>query len=200
MQNENETMSDSVAQAFLPVSATGRASSIATTIGWTVAGVGALILLGKAIGAAGDAAKLPYACWQLTGARAAASTAVLGGLVSLRRGNLALFGAIYGLWLMAGHQSAMLVGSAALAGVAAWLIGVALAARGLIVRLLATTLTFNVLLTVSGLIKAISGNPASRVTLGSWSSGAGLRVLATAAIVGVFALVAMKRSAADERR
>ena len=195
MQNTNE----SVAQAFLPVSAQGGRSSIAGTIGWTVAGVGALVLMGMAINAAGEAMKLPYACWQLTGARAAASTAVIGTLASLRRGHLALFGALYGAWLMTSHASAMLVGSAAAAGVGAWLVGTVLADRGLIVRLLATALTFNVLLTTSGLAKALSSEAGSRTTLTSWSAGVGLRALATIVVVGIFALITMKRSAADER-
>jgi hypothetical protein len=92
----------------------------------------------------------------------------------------------------------MLVGSAALAGVAAWVIGRALSDRGLIVRLLATTLAFNVLLTTSGLIKAIGGD--AKVTLASWSSGAGLRMLATLAIVGVFAIFASRRPRAIDLR
>ena len=173
------------------------ALAAASTFVWTVAGVGVLILLGKAIGSIGTAAGLPSACWQLTGARAAASTAVLGGLVSLRRGNLLLFGALYGLWLMAGHASILLAGSAVIAGAAAWLLGLAFADRGLIVRLLATTLAFNVLLTMSGLVKAIAGDAASRVTLGSWAGGAGMRVLATVVVVGAFALITTARPRED---
>lgn len=174
-----------------------RPVTAAKTIAWTVAGVATLVLLGMAINAAGEAAKLPYACWQLTGARAAASTAVLGTLVSLRRGHLALFGALYGAWLMTSHANALLVGSAAAAGVGAWLVGVLLTDRGLIVRMLAATLAFNVLLTSSGLIKALGSDATSRITLSSWSAGVGLRALATIAVVGVFALISLKRSKAS---
>ena len=77
------------------------------------------------------------------------------------------------------------------------LLGLAFADRGLIVRLLATTLAFNVLLTMSGLVKAIAGDAASRVTLGSWAGGAGMRVLATVVVVGAFALITTARPRED---
>lgn len=203
MLNQNR---DVVAQAFAPVSAEGKVSwwtntgrNACATAAWTVGGVGALIVAGMAINAVGVAMKLPYACWQLTGARAAASTAVLGTLVALRRGNLGLFGVLYGVWLLATHASAMLVGSAIAAGVAAWVVGLALADRGFIVRLLATTLAFNVMLTLSGLIKALANDTSSHTTLTGWAGGVGLRVIGTVIVVGVMVAMIRPRMDADER-
>lgn len=207
MLNQNH---ETVAQALLPVSAEGRTSwwldtgrKAFATAAWTVAGVGTLILAGMAINQVGIALKLPYACWQLTGARAAASTAVLGTLLSLRRGNLGLFGLLYGVWLLATHSSGLLVGSAILAGIGAWIVSMVLADRGLPVRLLATTLAFNVLLTLSALVKLIAGDASSHTTLGGWAGGVGLRAIATAVVVGVIAAVGSGKRGppmnADER-
>ena len=194
----NENTINSAVSSPLPVLRERARVRVFSDAAWTVGGVAILVVLGIAIRTAGDAAGLKDGCWQLTGARAAASTAVLGTLISLRRGQLAVFGALYGAWLVATHANLLLVGSAALAGVGAWLVGMLLTDRGLVVRMLASALAFNVLLTASGLVKALSSDP--KVTMTLWSTGLALRALATIAIVGLFAIFTLKRDRAAIER
>lgn len=161
--------------------------TLATTLALTITAVGALYLAGKGIAALGSAAQMHYACWQLTAARAAASTAVVGGLVTLRRGHLALFGVLYGLTLISTHASVMLPVSAVIAGAAAWAIHRRMIDVSPILRLLAVVLVFNLTLTLSGLMNAWSAADDARQGMSNYTVGLALRTLATLGVVGVFA-------------
>ena len=157
----------------LPESKTlGRARALL----FTAAGVGTLFLLGKCINAIGTAGGLQSACWQLTGVRAAAAALVVGSMARFRVGHLALFGAAYGLTMLSSHTNWTLVGSAALAGVVAWLVFTRFTARrapsilGTLLPALAYTLT----ITLSGLIAALTA-PTDRHGLANWTWGIGIR-------------------------
>lgn len=185
----NPSLSNPVALDYATPAAPSRLrpADIASTVAWTAAGVGTLILLFKGVNAVGSAAGLPYACWQMTGARAAAVTASLGTLVAIRRGHIALFGILYGAYLAATHFSYATLSSAVIAGIVAWMVALSLRDRAAMpIRLIASLLTFNALLTLGTFFSA-------KQTWTTYSTGLGLRMLATlivcAAIVGIAKLV-----------
>ena len=158
-----------------------RGASTASNIAWTLGGVATLFLLGKAIGAAG--AGMPYGCWQLTGARAAASALVVGSLLGARRGNLGLFGALYALTLLSSHSSPLLLLSAALAGVAAWMAQAVISRPA--VAVVVGALAFNLLLTLSGFVASLHVGAHERLGMVNFASATGIRILATLAVCGV---------------
>lgn len=170
----------------IPTEPTGTRQIVQTLL-FTAAGVGTLFILGKGIHAIGQASGLPTTCWQLTGTRAAAAALVVGSMARFRVGHLALFGIGYGATMLSSHTNWTLLGSAALAGVAAWLVYTLFTLRrpasiaGVLLPALAYTLT----ITLSGLINAMtSATPWTK--LGSWSSGIGIRAATT--VIAVLAL------------
>ncbi len=172
-----------------------RLNGVVQSVFFTVAGVGTLFVLGKCINAAGVWSGLPYACWQLTGARAAAGALVVGSMSRFRVGNLALFGVLYGATMLSSHTNWTLLGSAALAGIVAWLVFTLFTARrsptllGILLPSLAYTLT----ITLSGLITAITAST-SRLNLANWSYGLGIRAASTAVIVIALWLITRPKS------
>lgn len=166
------------------------------TVLFTAAGLGTLFLLGKAIGLATSG--MPYGCWQSTAARAGASALVVGSLATMRRGNLALLGAGYALILLTSHASPLLLASAVIAGAVAYVADRVLEGRGLVLRVILVTLVFNLLLTLSGFIKALSAGD-GRTGLAEYASGTGLRILSTlivaVAVVLVVRLISSRRAA-----
>lgn len=163
-----------------------RTQSVVQTLLFTAAGVGTLFLLGKLISAAGTAAGLPNACWQLTGARAAAAALVVGSMARFRVGHLALFGVAYGATMLSSHTNWTLVGSAALAGVVAWLIFTLFTARRApsFVGVLLPTLAYTLIIMLSGLISAIQAMPATN-KLESFGVNVGIRAAMTTITVAI---------------
>jgi hypothetical protein len=168
-----------------------RPASLTSTIAWTVVGVGAIFLAGKGITALGHAMGMPYGCWQLTGLRAAASATVVGTLVATGRGQLALLGLLYALTLVGSHSTAMPYVGAVLAGIGAWLVSRMVVGRT--TAILATTLTFNVLLTLSGLVYALQHTDHLRLGLAPYGTGLGMRIIATLLVVGVILFVVRRK-------
>lgn len=164
-----------------------RANGMVQDLLFTGAGVATLFALGKLIALATSG--MPYGCWQSTAARAGASAAVVGTLVALRRGHLALFGAAYALVLLSTHASPLLLLSTLLAGAAAYLAYRLLRNKSLVARVVVVTLVFNLLLTLSGLVKAF-GSTDGRTGLSDYASGTGLRVAATLAVALAVACIA----------
>lgn len=172
--------------------ASSKLAAIGSTVAWTALGVGALFLAGKGITALGETLALPRGCWQLTGLRAAASATVVGSLVASQRGHLVLFGALYALVLPLSHSaSSMLILSSALAGLVAWALQSRSSHRA--VAILVTTLAFNAVLTLSGLVTATQKGLHERLGFVDYGTGLGLRLIATALIAGVFAFVLLRR-------
>ncbi len=183
----------------IPTESTGtRTQSVLQTLVFTAVGVGTLFVLGKCISTIGQASGLPSACWQLTGARAAAATLVVGSMARFRVGHLALFGALYGLTMLSSHTNWTLVGSAGLAGVAAWLVFTLFTARrpASVLGLLLPSLAYTIMVTTSGFITAIAA-PTDRQNLTNWSLGVAIRVVATTITVLAIWFVTRPRSAAN---
>lgn len=182
-------------QAIVLPSDRSFARSAAQTIFFTALGVGTLFVLGKCINAIGQASGLPSACWQLTGARAAAAALVVGSMARFRVGHLALFGVLYGATMLSSHTNWSLLGSAALAGVAAWLVFALFTSRRApsIAGMLLPSLAYTVTITLSGLITALNASTA-RLNLANWSSGVGIRAAATVlTILALWLIVRPKR-------
>jgi hypothetical protein len=174
-----------------------RIQSLTETLLFTAAGVGTLFLLGKLITLVSAASGLPNHCWQSTAARAGASAFVVGSLTAMRRGHLALFGAAYAVVLLASHASPMLLLSAVLAGGTAYGANRLLSGSHLAIRVLIVALSFNLMLTLSGFIKAFSSTN-GRTGLAEYANGTGLRIASTV-IVGL-AIVLVARIVSGRRR
>lgn len=172
-----------------------RTKQIVQTLLFTAAGVGTLFLLGKGIHAIGQASGLPNACWQLTGARAAAAALVVGSMARFRVGHLALFGIGYGATMLSSHTNWTLLGSAALAGVVAWLVFTLFTARrpASFLATLLPALAYTLVVTLSGFITALTAANASE-KLATWSGNVAIRAACATIIVVSLWLVTRPRT------
>lgn len=109
-----------VASLMGGVWAGGRTRVWVESVAATLTAVAVLVLLGKGIGALGQALALPNACWQLLALRAAAVVLVAGTLVRTGRDLWWLFGVGYAAALMMSHTSMPLFLATVGAGLAAW--------------------------------------------------------------------------------
>lgn len=147
----------------------------------TLLGVAALVGMGKGIAAIGVAAGLPNACWQLLALRAAAAALVVGGLVGVNRDRLWLFGAAYGVALMASHAGWNLLWGVTLAGVLA----AAVRHWNPLPRLAALlpAVVFVVTMSLPGLVRRLNGDAPVAATLGDFALDTATRVVAAGLVV-----------------